>query len=83
MPDGPFNINHFFSLPVKHFEELYHCMECCFEFVRYWRNDNRLMMNDNKKEVLLSGSAGSLRQLKGSIIHKGDCEINFSSKVKT
>ena len=40
------------------------------------------MLNDNKTEVLLTGSAGSLRKLERSSIHIGDSEINFSSNVK-
>ena len=45
-------------------------------------NENRVMLNDNKTEVLLTGSAGSLRKLERSSIHIGDSEIIFSSKVK-
>ena len=51
-------------------------MECCIKCVKKW-------MNDNKTEVLLSGSAGSLRKLERSSIHIRDSEINYSSKVKT
>ena len=40
------------------------------------------MLNDNKTAVLLTSSAGSLRKLDRSIIHKGDSEFNFSNKVK-
>ena len=43
---------------------------------------NRLVLNDNKTEVLLSGSARSLRQLEPSDIHMGDYGIHFLSKVK-
>ena len=51
-------------------------MECCIKSVKKW-------INDNKTEVLLSGSAGSLRKLERSSIHTRDSEINYSSKVKT
>ena len=45
-------------------------------------NKNRLMLNDNKTEVLMSGRAGSLRKLERSTIHTGDSEINFSTNVE-
>ena len=40
------------------------------------------MLNDNKTEVFLTGSAGSMRKLERSSIHIGDSEVNFSNKVK-
>ena len=40
------------------------------------------MLNDDKTEVLLSGSAGSLRNLERSSIRVVDFEINVSCKVK-
>ena len=40
------------------------------------------MLNYNKTEVVLTGSAGSLSKLKRSSIHIGDSEINFLNKVK-
>ena len=46
------------------------------------RIDERLMLNDNKTEVSLTGIAGSLRKLERSSIHIGDYEIKFSSKLK-
>ena len=57
-------------------------MECCIKCVKKWMNENRLMLNDNKTEVLLTGSAGSLSKLKRSSIHIGDSDIKFSNKVK-
>ena len=57
-------------------------MECCIKCVKKWMNENRLMLNDNKTEVLLTGSAGSLRKLERSSIHIGDSEINFSKQSK-
>ena len=46
-------------------------------------NENRLILNENKTEVFLSGSAGSLRKLERSSIHidLGDSEILLSGKV--
>ena len=66
------------SVQCKNFEDLYHRMEC----VKKWMNENRLMLNDNKTEVLLTGSAGSLSMLERPSIRMGDSEINFSNKVK-
>ena len=40
------------------------------------------MLNDNKTEVLLTGSAGSLSKLERSSIHIGDSDFKFSNKVK-
>ena len=40
-----------------------------------------LILNDNKTEVLLTGSAGSLSKLERSGIHIGDSDIKFSNKV--
>ena len=45
-------------------------------------NDNRLMLNDNKTEVLMTGSAGSLSKLERSSIHIRDSDIKFSNTVK-
>ena len=47
-----------------------------------WMNENRLMLNDNKTEVLLTGRAGSLSKLERSSIHIGDSDIKFSNKVR-
>ena len=66
----------------KNFEDLCHRMECCIKCVKKWMNQNRLMLNDNKTEVLLTGSAGSLSKLERSSIHIGDSDIKFSNKVK-
>ena len=40
------------------------------------------MLNDNKTEVLLAGSAGSLSKLERSSIHIGHSDVKFSNKVK-
>ena len=66
----------------KKFEDLCHRMECCIKCVKKWMNENRLMLNDNKTEVLLTGSAGSLSKLERSSIHIGHSDIKFSNKVK-
>ena len=70
-----------FSAKIN-FEDLCHRMECCIKCVKKWMNENRLMLNDNKTEVLLTGSAGSLSKLERSSIHIGDSDIKFSDKVK-
>ena len=70
------------SVHRKNFEDLCHRMECCIKCVKKWMNENRLMLNDNKTEVLLTGSAGSLSKLERSSIHIGDSDIKFSNKVK-
>ena len=70
------------SVQRKNFEDLCHRMECCFKCVKKWMNQNRLMLNDNKTEVLLTGRAGSLSKLERSSIHIGDSDIKFSNKVK-
>ena len=70
------------SVQRKNFEDLCHRMECCIKCVKKWMNENRLMLNDNKTEVLLTGSAGSLSKLERSSIHIGDSDIKFSNKVK-
>ena len=70
------------SVHGKNFEQLCHRVERFIKCVNKWVNENRLMLSDNKTEVLLSGSSGSLRKLERSSIHKGDSKINFSSKVK-
>ena len=57
-------------------------MDCCIKCVKKWMNENRLMLNGNKTEVLLTGSAGSLSKLERSSIHIGDSDIKFSNKVK-
>ena len=54
------------SVQCKSFEDLCHRMECCIKCVKKWMNENRLMLNDNKTEVLLTGSAGSLSKLERS-----------------
>ena len=51
------------SVQCKNVDELCHRVECCIKCVKKWMNENRLMLNDNKTEVLFSGSAGSLRKL--------------------
>ena len=68
------------SVQCKHFEELCHRMECFIKCVKKWMNENRLMLNDKKTEVLLTCSSGSLSKLERSCI--GDSEINFLNKVK-
>ena len=70
------------SVQCKNFEDLCHSMECCIKCLEKWMNENRLMLNDNKTEVLLTGSAGSLSKLERSSIHIGDSDIKFSNKVK-
>ena len=70
------------SVQRKDFEDLCQRMECCIKCVKKWMNENRLMLNDNKTEVLLTGSAGSLSKLQRSSIHIGDSDIKFSNKVK-
>ena len=50
--------------------------------MKKWMNENRLMLNDNKTEVLLTGSAGSLSKLERSSTHIGDSDIKFSNKIK-
>ena len=70
------------SVQSTNFEDLCHRMECCIRCVKKWMNENRLMLNDSKTEVLLTGSAGSLSKLERSSIHIGDSDIKFSNKVK-
>ena len=70
------------SVQCNNFEALCHRIECCIKCVKKWMNENGLMLNDNKTEVLLTGSAGSLRKLERSSIHIRDSEIKFSNKVK-
>ena len=70
------------SLQCTNFEDVCHRMECCIKCVKKWMNENRLGLNDNKTEVLLTGSAGSLSKLERSSIHIGDSDIKFSNKVK-
>ena len=74
--------NSMILVSAKNFEDLCHRMECCIKCVKKWMNENRLMLNDNKTEVLLTGSAGSLSKLERSSIHIGDSDIKFSNKVK-
>ena len=75
------------SVQRKNVEDLCHPMECCIKCVKKWMNENRLMLNDNKTEVVLTGSAGSLSKLERSSIHIGDSDIvknlgiHFDSEV--
>ena len=58
-------------------------MEFCIKCVKKWMNENRLMLDDNKTEVLLASSEGPLSKLERSSIHIGDSDIKFSNKVKS
>ena len=53
---------------------------CCLVIFRS-ASSEMLILNDNKTEVLLTGSAGSLSKLERSGIHIGDSDIKFSNKV--
>ena len=68
------------SVHCKIKKNICHRMECCIKCVKKWMNENRLMLNDNKTEVLLTGSAGSLRKLERSSIHIGDNQFFKQSK---
>ena len=57
------------SVQCKNFEDLCHRMECCIKCVKKWMNEKTSMLNDNKTEVLLTGSAGSLSKLERLSIH--------------
>ena len=70
-PSTPQNVN-----------ELISVVEKCVRSVKDWMNENRLMLNDDKTEVILAGSAKAIDETEKSSMTIGGCTISFSKKAK-
>lgn len=57
-------------------------LEACLIDVKEWTDKNKLMLNDNKTEALLTGRPNVVKSIDVKGIHFGDSDIVFSPFVK-
>ena len=57
-------------------------MELCCQEIKQWMASNKLMLNDDKSEVLLCGSKSGLSKVSVDSVVVGDCSVAPSKKVR-
>ena len=70
------------SCDVNDLDGLITRTENCIAAVKTWMNENKLMLNDDKTEVLVAGSQRSLKQVDRDSLSIGEEKIEFSCKSK-
>ena len=70
------------SVPLVDFEDLIVRLQSCFREIKDWMNQNRLMLNDDKTEILVCGRPNIVNQLQISSVSLGNNVVHFSKSVK-
>ncbi|GFR95277.1 reverse transcriptase-like protein [Elysia marginata] len=71
------------SCQPENISDLINTIELCVSSVKTWMNENKLVLNEDKTEILLAGIAKTKSKIDTNCLKIGTNSINFSDHVKS